>query len=386
MNWINFLHIYQPPTQTKDVFDNIVRESYSLILKLLKEYPRLVLTMNISGSLLELLEKHGHNEIILGFAKYATEGRIELVGSAMYHPILPLIQGAEVRKQIELHNEISKKFFGEAYNPKGFYIPEMAYSNNTARIIKELGFEWIILDPISTTTTNILSTIKYEADQVNLKVIFRNTEISKTFPIEHVLEHSTVLANEYLVTAHDGELYGHWHKDDRGYYKKAFSNPDITFITASDYLNKLDKTEKVTLRDSNWESTPEELSKHVSFALWNNPKNSIHKKLWDLAHLAEKTLVENSNDPYIGAAQDRLHRGLASCAWWWASEHQIGPFSPVCWNPKEIEEGGHEIIEAIRTLKNISSNKRIEAESAYTDLHELIWENHWLKHNTKVDE
>jgi predicted glycosyl hydrolase (DUF1957 family) len=384
MKWINFLHLYQPPTQSKEIFDRITKESYELIVALLSEYPKLKLTINLSGSLLELLKKYKHEELISRFAEFVKTGRVELVGSAMYHPILPLISPIEIRKQIELHNEISKKWFGDSYKPKGFYFPEMAYSPESAEVVKSMGFEWIILDEISIVREKIKLDIRYEIEKVGLHVIFRNNFVSKKFPPEYVVENFAEINSEYLITAHDAELYGHWHKEDRGYYKKAFTHEKIDFITASEYIASLKQTKTIALRNSNWESTREELLKHIPYALWDDPGNLIHEQLWKLANLATKTIDDNRGDPYFGTAENCLHRGLASCTWWWASERKLGPFSPVCWNPKEIEKGAGELVEAVRTLKEADADVRIKAEYLFSDLHDTIWKTHWKRHNSKT--
>ncbi len=393
MKWINFLHLYQPPTQSKEILDTVVRESYSRILQLLVDFPDLRLTVNFSGSLIELLVRNGHKKIVEDFAEHVKNGRIELVGSAMYHPILPLIPEQEIRQQINAHDEISRKYFGASFAPKGFYLPEMAYSDQIGQIIKNLGFEWIILDEIhaantaSTKITKIDPEILYNIKDIGLGVIFRNTGISKTFPPEYVVENSIFSKEKYLITAHDGELYGHWHTDDRGYYGKAFSHPEIQFILASDYIKEiaeagqitnLSKNEKsITVREASWESTQAELENHIPFSLWNDPQNIIHEKLWALAHFSMKTIETSETDAHISGAVQRLHQGLASCSWWWASKRKLGPFSPITWNPKEIERGATELLEAVRTLKDIEGDTRVEAEKIFTDLHAAIWDTHW---------
>ena len=61
---------------------------------------------------------------------------------------MPLIPEDEIKRQIELNFEINLKHFGEAYNPVGFFPPEMCYSPKIAEIIQHMGFEWIIIDEI----------------------------------------------------------------------------------------------------------------------------------------------------------------------------------------------------------------------------------------------
>ncbi len=379
MKWINFLHLYQPPTQSKEILDTVTHESYFKIIELLKEFPKLKLTINMSGSLLELLERHGYEGLIKSFAQFARDGRIEIVGSAMYHPILPLIPETEVREQIQLQNCICQKWFGETYKPRGFYLPEMAYSESVAHILKELGYEWIILGEVHAGTEKINPAIRYHIQNIGLDVIFRTDGISKTFPPESVLENPEYFNKPHVITAHDGELYGHWHKDDKGYYKKAFTHANIEFVTITEYLAGLKETKNISIRDASWESTEEELAAGIPYALWKMPGNVIHEKLWGLADSVITMIRNHPYDANIQPANMRLSRGLASCAWWWASERKLGPFSPITWNPTEIEKGATELLTAARTLKKVDPEIRIKTEKIFTDLHDTVWKSHWIK-------
>jgi predicted glycosyl hydrolase (DUF1957 family) len=380
MKWVNILHLYQPPTQTREVVDNVVRESYEKIISLLDEYPNLKLTINISGSLLELLEKYGHTHIISGIKKHADLGAVELLGTAMYHPILPLLNEKEILRQIKLHKQISLKCFGKAFSPRGFYLPEMAYSANVAKAIEKAGFDWVILDEIHTTET-VDFTKLYTIEGSKIKAIFRNSVYSKTFPPEYIVENLKKIKLDYIVTCHDGELYGHWHKDDRGFYEKAFSHPEISTITASSYLAELLGTNVIKIRDASWESQPEELEQNITLGLWNNPRNKIHMMLESFKRDV-LTLIEScQSDPEYATARYHADRGVASCAWWWASEKKIGPFSPVSWNPTEIEKGAHELHLAVISLASLSPEQIEKFNLLFKNLHIEIWK----KHKDKYD-
>lgn len=382
MKWINFLHIYQPPTQTKEIVDRVTKESYRLIINLLTKYPRLKLTMNINGSLLELWEKYGYKEIINDYKTLVESGKIELVGSAMYHPILPLIPIEEMKQQIVLNNEISKRLLGSSFKPTGFYIPEMAYSDEAGEVISTMGFDWVILDEIH-LGKKIDPSVKYNIKNIGLSVIFRNNTISRTFPPESVIEKS-LYEQPFLVTAHDGEMYGHWHSEDNGYYERAFTSQRIEFITGSEYLHSLKKEKSITLRNASWESTEDEIGNNIPYSLWDNPNNEIHKQLWNLAHYASSLVKNSKKDAGKEIASHHLSRGLSSCAWWWSSERKLGPFSPITWNPTEIEKGATELIMAIRALKNINDEPKQKSEKIFKDLRDTVWNKHWAKQHEKA--
>src|SRR6266498_1278614 len=122
--WAPVLHFYQPPTQFPEVLKRVCRESYRPLIDLLGEFTRSRATVNINGALTEMLLDSGHDDIIEGLKQLAGNGRIELVGSAMYHPILPLLPECEIRRQIALNQTTNQRAFGDAYQPAGFFAPE----------------------------------------------------------------------------------------------------------------------------------------------------------------------------------------------------------------------------------------------------------------------
>lgn len=377
ITWINFLHLYQPPTQTKEMINRIVSESYALLPRLMRQYPHLRLTVNFSGSLLELLEIYGYRPLLEEYRELAALGRIEFVGSAMYHPILALLPEEEIRRQIGLQTDISRRIFGAAYAPKGFFIPEMVYSKKVADIVRSLGFEWVILDEIHFPNGRPDPSVRYRIADNGLSAVFRDRTISKTFPPEYIFEHRGELEGRALVVAHDGELYGHWHQDDRGYYEQAFTDPRIPMSTVSEYLNTLKQEASVTLREASWESSEAELAAGEPYILWNAQGNAIHRALWAFARFTLETVDSYPDDAAIDLAQRHADRGMASCAWWWATSAKLGVFGPVCWNPTEIEKGARELLLALRAFESLSLETHLTAEAMYADLSKLIWETHW---------
>ncbi|MBI5465255.1 hypothetical protein HY946_01445, partial [Candidatus Gottesmanbacteria bacterium] len=173
-----FLHFYQPPTQFPQITKKIAQESYEKILKIIYYQTGGRLTVNISASLTEQLEALGLGRIIDGFSVLAEEGRIEFVGSAAYHPLLPRIPRSEMVRQIKLNEEINRKYFS-SFAPRGFFPPEMAYSPEVGEVVERLGYKWIILDESAlpgyhSGGENII----YQKKNSNLTVFIRNKKLS----------------------------------------------------------------------------------------------------------------------------------------------------------------------------------------------------------------
>ncbi len=364
----------------------ISRESYWQLVETLKRNNKAKITLNFSGCLLEHLYNIGEENLIEEFKQLAANKQIELVGSARYHPILPLLPSNEIKRQITLNDQILKQAFDEYYQPTGFFLPEMAYNFKAAKVIKELGYKWIIIDEIACKGRLGLVDYnkKYKIKGLDLNIVFRNRSLSNTFVPQTILEF-TQKSNPptYLVSATDGEMYGHHHDDKKNLFEEAINNPHIMMLTVSEYIKELSsKPELISPMSSSWETTTQELKRKVSFALWQDPKNKIHQNLWELRKIAIR-LINKSREQGINYdwARHHLDRGLSSCAWWWAAEKKIGSFNFLTWNPDTIEKGLREIISSIRSLNNVSQKTKLSAEKYYHLLIKEIWKKHWKKYH-----
>jgi predicted glycosyl hydrolase (DUF1957 family) len=385
LQWINFLHLYQPPGQHPGILTQVGNESYRYLVALFKKYPELRATVNLSGSLVEQWREGGFADLIEDFKNLATAGQVELVGSAMYHPILPLLPRSEIERQIILNNEELAKSFGAAYRPTGFYLPEMAYSQEVAQVVVAAGFKWIILDEIHFPENQKLDpACRYQVKGTKLGVVFRDRKFSKSFPPEAIAKNLTTL-DGFLVTAHDGEMYGHRHRDEQNFIERLLTSLPgqtsgrVKILTVSDYLATLAESETVTPRAASWESVPLELRRGLPYALWLGERNQIQKELHGLQQLVIKIVAAHGADPHFGWARGHLDRGLASCYAWWAARAKPDAFSPVTWHPSEIERGALELVRAVRSLQNADPKTKVAVEKKFFKLVGRVWQSHWLE-------
>ena len=403
MNWINFLHFYQPANADAHIIKEAIDLSYYRIVRALEEYPKIKFTLNITGCLVLRWEEMGYLDLIKRIKKLIKRNQIELVGTASYHPLLPLIPEKEAIRQIKDQEKILKKYFGIKLKPKGFFLPEMAYSPKIGKLIKKLGYKWIILDEVAFNgKLNQVDFNKiYEDKQTGLKIIFRSREFSKSYVPETVLK---ILAEnkspqppftkegrllnspftkggegDLIITATDAELYGLRHIDHTAEFEKLLKYKNLKTKTVSEFIkNKETKFPIGNLVPCNWESTEKELKNKLPFALWYDKKNKIQQKLWELSNLVYKTVEKNKKDKNSYWARWHLVRGLASCTYWWASAKDFRLFGPISWSPDEIERGTNELIRSIRTLENEGTRKdKIEAEKLYIKIKQMVWHKHW---------
>jgi len=382
MLWINFLHFYQPATLDREIITEAIEKSYRRIVHALQQHPSACFTINIQGCLLEKMHEFGYQMLLRDLKKLVERGQLELTGSAAFHPILPLVPTSEITAQIKLQEKFIRKYFG-AVPLKGFFLPEMAYSVKVAKLLKSLGYEWIILDEISAggTTDGTSYQQVYRDAASGLKIIFRSRTISQSYVPQRILELAAEQKMQTAITATDAELYGLRHIDISGHFKKALEHPHVTTQTISAFIAAHEAVKNISIISSSWESTPAELRAGLPYALWYNESNIIQMKLWQLARLAWETAQRHRQDAQYQWAAWRLHRGLASCTFWWASGKKVSVWETSSWNPDEIDRGLDELIKAIRALDDATTRQtKLKAEKLYGEIKQLIWNKHWTRH------
>ncbi len=356
--WAPLLHIYQPPTQDINVLKRVDKECYRPLFSLLEEYDDVKFSLNINGVLIELLYQYGLSDSMDLLKNLVSENKIEVVGTAKYHPILPLIPKKEVQHQIQINEEINRKEFGR-WKGIGFFPPELAISGTVAKYIRQLGYKWVLMSGIACpiewpydkiyTSPNGLQ-LFFRDDILSNKISFKNIT-AKVF-VKEIKEIFQQTNNEkltsikeidrYIVTAMDGETFGHHIPR----YEKTFLKRVLDLINEDEkiqivFISDLDKyfpisKRKVTPRESSWSTSYEDIQAEIPYPLWKHPDNSIHKYYWkfmkslnNLMNLADNTDLTMNWDveKYYNTSRFFYDKGIYSCPVWWANP-QNGMWSP----------------------------------------------------------
>jgi len=370
--WAQFFHFYQPATQLSSVLDKICDESYRPLLQVLREFPEIRVTVNINAILTEMLSHCGHQDIIQGLKDLGQKGQVEFVGSAKYHPILPLIPPDEGKRQIELNHKSNSFFFGDAYKPGGFFPPEMAYSRDIVPTLVGTGHRWVILGGVACPADWPVDTVyQIEHDGQRLAVFFRDDLLSNKISFQQLgpkdfLEHLNALKGErediYVVTAMDAETYGHHIKDwEELFLSEVYeeiqvrsetyahikqktmlaerhtslirdeeTSQKVKTVTISQLLEHFSSGEVIDPKPSSWSTSTQDIDAGNSFPLWKDKDNDIHRMQWDhmtiCMELCLKAVQVADNDEskhFAGIARGLLDRALQSDQFWWASRRPM---------------------------------------------------------------
>ncbi|PKM88030.1 hypothetical protein CVU83_02245 [Candidatus Falkowbacteria bacterium HGW-Falkowbacteria-2] len=382
MLWINFIHLYQPANSPVERIKEAADKSYYRLTRLLEENRDLHFTANISGCLLERLVESGFSDLIERWRRLIEEGRLEIVGSAAYHGFLPLLPEEEVFYQIKRQEEIVADILKVDLKGGGFFLPELAYTPELSKLIKKLGYSWLIVDEASLPAGVVYDGGTLIDGNSGITTIVRHRNFSNAYAPDLIQELiGQDKANKTIITATDAELYGLRHEDPTAELEKMAALTELETQTVSTFLSKQIDLKNITLQSATWE-TNWEIDKGQPFAVWNEKGNKIQRGLWELAYFAIKTGHKYSTDQNFAAYRWHLDRGLASCMFWWASGrdffHNMGP---VAWNPDEIENGLNDLIRSVRSLQDKKSQKeKVVAEKLVARIRQKVWQKHWQKY------
>jgi 4-alpha-glucanotransferase len=368
MYWSNFLHIYQPPTQTEAIVRKVTEESYRTLVRVLRDAPGGKITLNISAVLTEQLARYGLDDVIRGLRELAERGQVEFTGSAMYHPILPLIPKDEVIRQVKLNTDVNQRYFGEIYKPMGFFPPEMCYSYQVAQTVSELGFRWIIVDELS--FKGKIGSVKYDRlykveGLGDFLVFFKERPFSAGITYGTYPSAEPFLAalkgglekHSYLLTGTDGEVYGHHRLGQEKLLSEVFARGTPKTCTISELINHFAQVDTASPLPSSWSTWEDEMTQGIPYPQWQYPGHELHRVQWQLTDFVLHTIRGvPPNAPGFSEARRLLDEGLHSCQYWWAS---CRPW----WSVEMIEWGAQKLYQAVEVLGNTIDRKRIAEAS-----------------------
>lgn len=369
MKWANFLHIYQPREQQKDILEAIVAQSYRPIISHIVSNPNIRITLNITGALLELFDKYGYVDIIDMLREAGKEGKIEFTSSAKYHGFLPLLDEEDIIRQIKINDETNKFYLGEAYKPRGFFPPEMGFDNKIVPIIESFGFDWIILDEISMNgTPGVVDYNKiYKIKDSKLKVFFRERRLSNLIMSAVVRSKDTLRdamkdelsSPRYVLTAMDGETFGHHRPGLEKLLFDILDTRDFNLVTISELLNGDYDEKEIEPVKSTWASSKMDIDNGIQFLSWKDPQNQIHSWQWVLWHLVRDEVQKmDKNNPAWEQVKHKMDIATASDHFWWAS-------AKPWWSLEMIEDGAYRLLDTLRMVPNVSNEILAKASDLY---------------------
>jgi alpha-amylase/alpha-mannosidase (GH57 family) len=108
--------------------------------------------LSLSGTLLETLADPGFQERAYGIVDCGSllwylqnTAVIDILGTAYYHPVLPLVPPGDWPQQLSLWRRIGEHIFARR-DFSGFWPPEMGFTMELIPLIRSLGYRYVIVD------------------------------------------------------------------------------------------------------------------------------------------------------------------------------------------------------------------------------------------------
>ncbi len=336
------------------------------------------------------MEKNGFNSVIENIGFLLERNQVEITSSAMYHALLPLIPTDEVKRQIDMHNEICNKYFGDLYHPSGFFPPEMGISSDLLDQLTSFGYKWVPVPDLA--SSNVVRTdVVYRHKSSGAKLLFRNKRVS-SLVLSSVVKNADDLLYEtqdiqkeaFWFVIVDAETFGHHRIGHEKALFDIYNSPSIQTYTVSRYLDELTlPLEDIQVRSCTWTNSEQDFfleneGKANSFTLWHDPENPIHSAQWELSNLAIDTVnnYEDKETDLWKNARSTLDYAIASDQYWWASAR---PW----WSLEMIELGAFTLKDILIKL-DVDIAIKDRAEKLYREILDKSFEWHRTGYVQKV--
>ena len=276
---------YEDRTSNERIIHKVAEKSYlptnKYLLELLQEYPEFKLSLSITGTVLEQLERWAP-EALASFQELTRTGRVEIVAETYHHSLAFFYSREEFEAQVHMHREKVQQLFGQT--PKVFRNTELSYNNDLAYWADKAGYKGILTEGwdkvLDWRSPNFVYRPAYTE---NIRLLMKNYKLSddvafrfgdrgwSEWPLTadkftHWLNESGDATNFNLFM--DYETFGEHQWDESGIFRflhhlpgEWLKQPGNTFMTVSDAIDAFEPVDHVDVPQTiTWADTERDLS------------------------------------------------------------------------------------------------------------------------------
>jgi 4-alpha-glucanotransferase len=358
------LNLHQPSGNLEALLDSNEWEAKELLWAL-DRIPRSLwgyedvgrVHLSLSGTLLETLSRPDFQQRVYGIIKCGdllwqlqNQKTIHVLGTAYYHPVLPLTPAADWEEQLGRWLTLAQHLFWRT-DFSGFWPPEMGFCMELIPVLKRFGYRYVLVDSryIEPVTPMRWEEVRYRPHIARyggeeIIVVVRDRELSEaqqsgmdaSWFMYEVHERTKLCDFPALVTtATDGDNGG-WFRNisDKGNFWGAFYQPlletvrrgetEVRPIFVDDYLREHGAHGEVRVESGAWNTG---WHSGAGFTQWtgSQEQKDALKRIAETSqafHAARQRLDEAAaNNPdlqqRLSEAQWRLLRAETSCNFFW---------------------------------------------------------------------
>ncbi|HSX06978.1 MAG TPA: glycoside hydrolase family 57 protein [Candidatus Saccharimonadia bacterium] len=136
---------YEDNASNERIAHKVAEKSYlptnARLLQLLRDNPEFKLSLSITGTVIEQLEKWAP-AALHSFQELTETGRVEIVAETYHHSLAFFYSRAEFERQVKMHADKVKEVFGQT--PKVFRNTELCYNNDVAYWADKAGYKAVL--------------------------------------------------------------------------------------------------------------------------------------------------------------------------------------------------------------------------------------------------
>lgn len=138
---------YDDRESNERILHKVAEKSYiptnRKLIELLTNHPEFKLSLSITGTVLEQLEKWSP-AALQSFQELVGTGRVEIVGETYHHSLAFFYSQSEFETQVQMHRDKVYELFGKV--PTVFRNTELAYNNDLAYWADKAGYKGILAE------------------------------------------------------------------------------------------------------------------------------------------------------------------------------------------------------------------------------------------------
>jgi alpha-amylase len=294
---------YNSRTSNEKILQKVAEKSYiptnQRLLELLDSTPEFKLSLSITGTVLEQLEKWSP-DALKSFQDLVATGRVEILAETYHHSLAFFYSRAEFEMQVDMHRRKIQDLFGQT--PSVFRNTELAYNNELAYWADKAGYKGILAEgwdkvlewrspnfvyrPTYTDRIRLLMKNYHLSDDIAFR--FGNSEWAE-YPLtadkfSHWLSEDPDGTNYNLFM--DYETFGEHQWEESGIFgflenlpKEWLKSEGHGFMTVSEVIDTYEPVGQIDVADTvTWADTERDLSAWLG----NSMQSSSIQSLYDL--------------------------------------------------------------------------------------------------------
>ncbi|HSX06028.1 MAG TPA: glycoside hydrolase family 57 protein [Candidatus Saccharimonadales bacterium] len=309
---------YGDRASNEQIAHKVAEKSYlptnARLLQLLHDNPEFKLSLSITGTVIEQLERWAP-EALRSFQKLTDTGRVEIVAETYHHSLAFFYNREEFETQVRMHADKVKEIFGQT--PKVFRNTELCYNNDLAYWADKAGYKAVLAegwDPVlGWRSPNFVYRPSYTE---NIRLLMKNYKLSDDIAFrfgDRAWSEWPLTADKFTRWLADNqdatnfdlfmdyETFGEHQWESTGIFeflahlpKEWLTNPHHTFMTVSEAADAFEPVDYIDAPNTiTWADTERDLSAWLGNSMQTNSIQALYSLRDKILNTTDLRLIED---------------------------------------------------------------------------------------------